>query len=334
MTPADVAPTVRQRWSGASLYARVVAVNAAVMIIAALMLVVTPATVSSPVGVGEGLILFGGVVVMIVANAILLRRSFRGLEGLVQRMETLDVLQPRQRLGLVGGREVRTLIDAFNQMLQRLEVERRLSTRRTVSALEDERRRIGQELHDEIGQRLTGILLQLGRVATEVPEELQDRIVAIQNESRAALDEVGALAWQLRPGILDDLGLVSALQALAQSLDEHADARITAELTDRLGQVPPEVELAVYRVAQEALSNALRHSGARRINMRLAAERGGLCLTISDDGQGLAPGNAEGPGLRGMRERALLIGARLRIEQAQPHGLVVRLDVPSRALGS
>ena len=327
MTPGAT-PSVRRRWSRVSLYARVVAVNAVVMIIAALLLVISPATVSSPVGAGEGLVLGAGVLVMIVANAILLRLSFRGLEGLVQRMETLDVLRPQQLLEPMGGREVRTLIGAFNRMLHRLEVERRLSTRRTVSALEDERRRIGQELHDEIGQRLTGILLQLGRVATEVPDGLRDRIAAIQDESRAALDEVGALAWQLRPGILDDLGLVSALQALAQSLDEHADARIITKLADRLDEIPPEVELAVYRVAQEALSNALRHSGAGWIEMRLQAEDGRLYLTISDDGRGLAPGYAEGPGIRGMRERALLIGARLAIDPAPGHGLVVRLHVP------
>lgn len=326
-------PVTRQRRSGVSLYARVVAVNAAVMSVAALLLVASPATVSSPVGVDEGLILAGGLIAMIIANAILLRRSFRGLEGLAEHMESLDLLQPPRRVEPMGGREVRTLIGAFNEMLGKLEAERRTSTHRTVSALEEERRRIGQELHDEIGQRLTGILLQLGRVATDVPEQIRDRVAAIQEESRATLDEVGALAWQIRPGILEDLGLVSALQALAQSLDEHAGANIRSDLPERVDQMPTEIELAVYRIAQEALSNALRHSNGRRITVRLRGNDAGVQLSVSDDGQGLDPSSPEGPGIRGMRERALLIGARLTITAPSAGGTTVLLDAPYTACG-
>jgi two-component system sensor histidine kinase UhpB len=318
----------QRRWARVSLYARVVAVNTAVLIVAAVLLAVTPATVSSPVGLDEALILVGGVLVTVIANAVLLRISFRGLAGLVQRMETLDVLRPRQRLGLIGGREVRTLINAFNGMLERLEVERRLSTRRTLSALEGERRRIGQELHDEIGQRLTGILLQLGRIAAETPEPLHGRVAAVQEEARAALDEVGALAWQLRPGILDDLGLLSALHALAETLDEHADMRVCAELPDHLDPMMSEAELAVYRVAQEGLTNAIRHSQAERVDLRLNPAAAGLDLLVEDNGRGIRNGEAEGAGIRGMRERAFLIGAGLRIDSTPGRGVSVRLHVP------
>lgn len=315
-----------------SLYVRVVCVNAVVLAVAAALLALTPATVSSPVAMEEALILAGGVLAMIVANAILLRNSFRGLEGLVERMRTLDVLQPRHRLRVLGGRETQTLIGTFNAMLERLETERRLSTRRTLSALEGERRRIGQELHDEIGQRLTGILLQLGRVSAEAPEDLRGRIASVQGEARAALDEVGALAWQLRPGILDDLGLVSALRALVQGLDEHADAKISVALPERMVPMSPEVELAVYRVAQEGLINALRHSGALRIGLELLADQDGLHLLIEDDGRGLPEGETEAPGIRGMRERALLIGGSLQIDSDWGRGLTVRLDVPRESL--
>jgi two-component system sensor histidine kinase UhpB len=312
-----------------SLYARVVGVNATVLVAAAALLAFTPATISSPVAVDEALILLGGVLVMVVANAILLRRSLTGVAGLVERMETLDVLQPRQRLPASGGREAQVLIETFNAMLERLEVERRLSTRRTLTALEGERRRIGQELHDEIGQRLTGILLQLGRASSEAPEPLRDRIAAVQDETRATLDEVGALAWQLRPGILDDLGLLSALRALVQTLDEHAEARIGARLPEQLPPLAPEVELAVYRIAQEGLINALRHSGAQEITLTLGAGDDGLSLAIEDDGRGLPEDETEQPGIRGMRERSLLVGGRLRIESGWGRGACVRLDVPA-----
>jgi two-component system, NarL family, sensor histidine kinase UhpB len=325
---ASTGDTPRLRRPRLSLYARVVAVNAAVLAIAAALLASTPVTISFPVAFDEGLILAAGVAVMVVANALLLRGSFRALTGLVQRMETLDLLRPRQRLPLRGGRETRTLIETFNTMLERLEIERRTSTRRTLSALEGERRRIGQELHDEIGQRLTGILLQLGRAAAEAPEPLRERLDGVQAQARAALDEVGALAWQLRPGILDDLGLLSALRALAQTFQGHAEARINVTLPAHVDPIAPEVELAIYRIAQEGLNNALRHAGAQTIELELRLHDDGLVLVVTDDGRGITGDEGEGPGIRGMRERALLIDADLRIDSPYGQGTRVRLDVP------
>ncbi len=290
-------------WPGLSLFARVVTVNAAVLMIAAAVLASTPVTVSFPLALDEGLILAVGVAVMVIANALLLRGSFRALTGLVQRMETLDILRPRRGLPLQGGRETRTLIHSFNVMLDRLEVERRESTRRTLSALEGERRRIGHELHDEIGQRLTGILLQLGRVSAEAPQSLHQRLAAVQEQARAALDEVGALAWQLRPGILDDLGLLSALRALVETFQEQSDVGIKARLPTGLEPMGAEVELAIYRIAQEALSNAFRHAEAQTIEVALLLGSDGAALVVADDGRGMAVTEREGPGIRGMRER-------------------------------
>jgi two-component system, NarL family, sensor histidine kinase UhpB len=332
MRAASTGDTPRLRERRLSLYARVVAVNAAVLAVAAALLASTPVTVSFPVAFDEGLILAAGVAVMVVANALLLRGSFRALTGLVQRMETLDLLQPRQRLPLRGGRETRTLIETFNGMLERLELERRASTRRTLSALEGERRRIGQELHDEIGQRLTGILLQLGRAAAEAPEPLRERLDGVQDQARAALDEVGALAWQLRPGILDDLGLLSALRALAQTFQDHAGARLNLAVPAHVDPIAPEVELAIYRIAQEGLNNALRHAGAQTIELELRLDGDGLLLVVTDDGRGIAGDEGEGPGIRGMRERALLIGGDLRIDSPYGQGTRVRLDVPRERL--
>src|SRR4051812_43119112 len=234
----------RRTWS---LYVRVVSVNAAVLLVAVLVLVLTPVGVSSQTTASEGVILALVLVLMVVGNALLLRVTFSGLTTLARRMETLDVLQPRERLRQMGGEETRTLIVGFNAMLDRLEEERLASTRRMVTSLEDERQRIGQELHDEIGQRLTGMLLQLGRIQAEAPDSLLPRIAGIQDQARAALDEVGALAWQVRPGVLDDLGLVSALEALTDSLGEHSSARVDSAMPNRLERMTSDVELAVYR---------------------------------------------------------------------------------------
>lgn len=322
---------VRPAWWNLSLYARVVLVNSTVLLLAVLALVVTPATVSFPIATEQGLVLAVGAVVIAVANAVVLRLNFRGLRAVVRRMETIDVLKPEEHLPETGGPEAKALIAGFNTMLERLQNERRTSARRTLSAIEGERRRIGRELHDEIGQRLTGTLLQLQRLAEDLPKHLKAEVECVQEQQRATLDEVGALAWQLRPALLDDLGLLSAVDALTESMGEPT-VRVETTIPEELPPLAPELELVVYRVAQEALTNAVRHSGASRIALALEAAADRLTLRVTDDGTGFSVPASEGPGIRGMRERALLVGGRLHIGPAavarRPgrRGTTVRLD--------
>lgn len=316
-----------------SLYAQVVTVNTAILLGATTLLVVSPLTVSFPVAAEQAIVLAIGAVVIVVANAALLRLSFQGLSDLARKMETVDVLRTSARLPPRGGQETRALIAGYNTMLDGLESERRTSTRRSVSVLEGERRRIGQELHDEIGQRLTGILLQVARVRDDVPDSVSPRLQQIQTEVRATLDEVGILAWQLRPGILDDLGLLRALQALLASLREHTDAQILVDVPARLPRLLPETELALYRIAQEGLTNAIRHAQATTIHLSLGEKQRRLTLQILDDGIGLPHDFVEAAGIRGMRERAFLIQGHLELESQSGQGvrlqLVVQLPDPS-----
>ena len=318
---------------GWSLYMQVVAVNTAILVGAVMLLVLSPATVSFPLAAEQGVLLGIGVTVIVVANATLLRLSFQGLSDLVRKMENLDVLRTGERLPLRGGLETQTLIVGYNAMLDGLETERRTSTRRSVTALEGERRRIGQELHDEIGQRLTGILLQLSRVRDEAPVTIHAQLSQIQDEVRATLDQVGTLAWQLRPGILDDLGLLRAIEALSDTLRHPATARMVLHLPSRAPRMTPEVELALYRVAQEALTNAVRHAHASTITLRLSGDERRLSLEAIDDGQGFSEKSIEGAGIRGMRERALLIGGRIDVDSRRGHGVRVHLQIndPQRA---
>jgi two-component system, NarL family, sensor histidine kinase UhpB len=327
---------VRPAWWSLSLYVRVVVVNSAVLLLAVFALVVTPATVSFPISTEQGLVLVVGAVVIALADAVLLRLNFRGLRAVVRRMETIDVLRPEELLPETGGPEAKSLIVGFNTMLERLETERRTSARRTLTAIEGERRRIGRELHDEIGQRLTGTLLELQRLADDLPEPFKSEVACVQEQQRATLDEVGALAWQLRPALLDDLGLLSAVDALAESLNEPG-VRIETSLPESLPALPPELELVVYRIAQEALTNAVRHARASRIGLELEVRTGRLTLQVRDDGTGFSIPTSEGPGIRGMRERALLVGGRLHIGPAGDvrrtgrRGSAVRLDVTNVA---
>jgi two-component system, NarL family, sensor histidine kinase UhpB len=325
---ARVVERLSIRYRRRSLYVRVVAINAAIVAGATIVLALTPATVGYPISLSEAIVLVVGVLVVAVANALVLRISFGALASVVKRMESVDLLRPRERLPEVGGPETRAFVAGLNQMLERLEEERRESSRRTLAALEGERRRIAQELHDEIGQRLTGMLLQLGNLVPDAPRELGERVRAIQEDARATLDEVGLLAWQLRPGILDDLGLPRALEALVESFEEQARIRVRASLPARLPTMSPEAELAVYRIVQEALTNAARHAGARQIDLVAALEDRELSVSVADDGVGLGASGDEGAGLRGMRERALAIGGTLAIESPAGGGVCVSLTLP------
>jgi two-component system sensor histidine kinase UhpB len=249
-------------------------------------------------------------------------------------MRTVDLVQRRERLPVVGGPETRAVVTGLNQMLDRLEAERRESSRRTLAALEDERQRIARELHDEIGQRLTGMVLQLGNLVPDAPRDLEGRLAAISEQARGTLDEIGVLAWQLRPRILDDLGLLRALDALVESLEEHARAlRIRSSVPAALPRLAPEAELAAYRIAQEALTNAVRHSDASQIHLTVAAAGGGLTLSVADDGAGPPPNEREGAGMRGMRERAFAIGATLTIDSMPGSGVRVQLELPLQTSG-
>jgi two-component system sensor histidine kinase UhpB len=311
-----------------SLFTRVLMVNVAVLVAASAILAFTPARVPFPGGVEEGAVLAAGLIVMVVANAVLLRFSFGPLGQLVRRMRTIDLLMPGQRIPVAGGVEVRTVIEGFNEMLARLEEERRRSISRALSAQDEERRRIGQELHDEIGQRLTAVLLQLKRVAASAPEEIRPNLREAQETVRATIDEIGRLAWQLRPGILDDLGLIEALDALAQSFQDGTGLEVERRLPGELPTLDAPSELAVYRVAQEALTNAFRHADPEHVRLSLLARGGQVRLEVEDDGVGLPDDLAEDWGIRGMRERALLVGARLEIVPAVEGGTLVAFELP------
>jgi two-component system sensor histidine kinase UhpB len=214
-------------------------------------------------------------------------------------------------------------------MLTRLEAERRESTRRALAAQEAERLRVAQELHDEVGQTLTAALLQLTGLSRRVPGDAQDQVTETQETVRESLEEVRRIALELRPEALEHLGLVSALEALCARLAERAGLRVERQIASQLPPLDHDQELVIYRVAQEALTNVVRHSGTTSADLCLDSSSDRVTLRVLDQGRGLGPASGrEGVGLRGMRERALLIGADLQVENGQGGGVLVRLDVP------
>jgi two-component system sensor histidine kinase UhpB len=311
-----------------SLFWRIFALNALVFGLATALLLWAPVTVSVPVLLTEAVILVGGLGVMLVANAALLRIGLAPLERLTRLMTTVDLLRPGQRLpGPLGQGGVAELISTFNDMLERLETERATSSARALSAQEAERRRIAQELHDEVGQSMTAVLLTLKRLADQSPEPLRAEVRQAQETTRESLDEVRRLARRLRPGVLEDLGLVSALTALSSDFATHTGLRIERDFDPALPALARETELVLYRVAQEGLTNIARHAEAENVRLAVRRAPGAVVLSIADDGRGTGLAR-EGAGIRGMRERALLIGATLDIAPDGAGGTRVSLSVP------
>ena len=171
-------------------------------------------------------------------------------------------------------------------MLDRVEFERRDSARRALAAQEGERRRIARELHDEVGQVLTAVVLQLDRVQRGVDARQRSEVEEAREAVRGSLEDVRAIARRLRPEALDDLGLSSALAVLTNEVGRHAGLRVERTVAPDLPLLSPEEELVVYRVAQEALTNAVRHGGARRAWVVLRAIDGAVELAVRDDGSG------------------------------------------------
>ena len=297
----------------------------AVVLVAATALLLGPVTVSTPVLLAEAAILTAGLATMLIANATVLRIGLAPLQRLTRAMSTTDLLRPGARPA--GGHgEIAELITTFNTMLDRLETERATSAARALSAQEAERHRVAQELHDEVGQTLTAVLLELKRVADHAPSTVREELRQVQETTRTSLEEIRRIARRLRPGVLEELGLTRALRALTTEFTSPALTARTHVAVD----LPPlnrETELVFYRVAQESLTNSARHSGARNVELTLRQVPDGVELRVRDDGHGL--GDApEGSGIRGMRERALLIGADLALGPGPGGGTEIRLAVP------
>ena len=310
------------------LYWRVFAVNASLLTVIAVLLIVTPVTISFPIGLTEAIIVVIGLLVTIVVNAVLLRRAFAPLGHLAKRMEMVDLLRPGQRLQVLRHDEVGRVVVAFNRMLDRLEQERQESARRVLAAQEAERVGIARDLHDEVGQVLTGVLLQLNSIAEIAPEHRADLDEARQSVRRA-LDEVRRISSELRPEMLEHLGLVSALTELATTFARVAGVRVDRDFATSLPKIAPEVELAVYRIAQESLTNIVRHAEASRVTITLDSSHDSVVLRVVDDGRGFGGDPVEHGGLRSMRERALLVGGALAIKDAPEGGVEIRLEVPA-----
>jgi two-component system sensor histidine kinase UhpB len=306
--------------------------NAMVFAVVFVLFVVTPVTVHAPPRLGEVLVLAAGLGALLVVNLLLLRRALSPLRELAGQMETIDLRDPGRRLAgdETYGPALTAFVETFNGMVDRLAEERRAGARAALTAQERERLRIGRALHDEAGQTLTAIALEIERTAGDGPPAQRERMAALAAQLHASLDEIRRISRDLRPEALDDLGLINALIALTSRADRQGGVRIDRRFSDQLPALPTELELVIYRVAQEALTNVLRHAQASHCRIELEGNDGEVELRVIDDGVGMPSPtvNTETIGIEGMRERALLANGTLDIKSRPGQGTQVTLRLP------
>jgi two-component system, NarL family, sensor histidine kinase UhpB len=313
-----------------SLLVQVLTVN--LLLVAGTMLVATLAVNAHLGSVSrsrEGVILGLALVATLFGNWLLLHRRFKPLDQLISEMERIDLAAPARQPLKASRRdsaETRRLEAAFNRMVGRLETERRAAGRAGIQAQERERRRIAQDLHDEVNQALTAVSLRLQASIQQAPPELRRELIETKRLSTQAMEELLVLARQLRPALLDDHGLMAALHSQVRDFGDQTGIRAAFHPRGAVPQLTPEQQLVIYRVTQESLSNIAQHASAHKVDVELSFI-GNTVLRISDNGRGFTEERDGGLGLSGMRERALLIGGRLSIWSGNGQGTRVELTL-------
>jgi signal transduction histidine kinase len=206
----------------------------------------------------------------------------------------------------------------------------RLSAR-LLDAQEAERRKLSRELHDEVGQTLGVLLMDIGRLSSalgEVPAEVAERIAGMRSQAERSVETVRNMALLLRPSMLDDLGLIPALEWQGREVSRSSRIEVEVEAEGVSESLADETRICLYRLVQEALHNAVRHSGARNARVRIEQSDGRIRLRVTDDGHGFDPARTRGLGILGMEERVRRLGGKLRIQSEPGKGTTVEADLP------
>jgi len=271
------------------------------------------------------------IVLTFCVNIWMLQRRFGPLEHLIERVERIDPSEP-STFEIAGDpvKEIDRLAHSFKRILQRVDDERMRSGKLVLRAQEEERRRVARDLHDEVNQALTAILLRLEALSHDTPPELTAEVTELKRLASQAMDELLNLARQLRPTALDDHGLLPAIEAHVRSFGERAGIDACFEASGDASELDEEKQTVIYRVAQEALTNAGRHAQADHVEVSLAVAEHAAELRVRDDGVGFDPVSARagGLGLEGMAERARLVGGELDLRSSPGSGTELTLRVP------
>jgi len=219
----------------------------------------------------------------------------------------------------------------YNELVRSRGELERLSAR-LVDAQETERRNISRELHDEVGQTLGALLVDFGRLSASAPPELRDQVERMKTVAERSVKSVRDLALLLRPSMLDDLGLVAALEWQGRETSRNSEMEVEVQSENVSDDLPDEYKVTVYRLVQEALNNAVRHSGARNARVRVEQTGEKIRVVVTDDGRGFNPERVRGMGILGMEERVKRLGGNLNIESKTGQGTTLIAELPAPRL--
>jgi len=323
-----------------SILQKILTVNAVILVLGAIIGTWVTRRFDQVPAIAVAASLFGvGVAAMVLANYLVLRSVFVPLLELSRALTSIHK----------GGRDrpiseqsvdpnLRTVSDAVVEMLDRLEGESRRYSAKMFDAIEDERRRIGRELHDDTGQTLAAALISLELAEKSLSSGASgvlERVESSKDLIQYCLSQIKLLVSDLRPSMLDDLGLVPALRWYVQSHMPGDELTVETDFEAAAQRLPAAVETALYRIAQETLGNVVKHSLATRVTVSLEAKPGYACLAVIDNGIGFVPDEVMfdadgryGLGLLSIKERAELLDGTVTIDSAPGKGTRVHIVIP------
>lgn len=284
--------------------------------------------------------ILAGVLVSVAVNFLVLRLAFEPLFRLQRTLEQIRAGNFNARSPLIlGDPDIGKLTETFNLVLDALEEHRQSVSGRVLGALEEERRRIARELHDEAGQALTTLVITLEMIERSLPQEqaaVRERLRFARDNAVRTLDEIRRIMLDLRPSVLDDLGLVPALRWYIKYKLQPLGLDVELEVTGLSARLPESLETVLFRSVQEAVTNVLKHAGATRVDIRVARGPRSIVAEVTDNGRGFdvaglrgkGPSGPGGFGLVGMAERVSLVGGNLQVHSRPGGGSTVRVEVP------
>jgi len=343
-----------QKLSCLSIYKKIAIGNSAIIIAGAIggtLITRHLATLAADLGL---ILLYAaaGITVSILLNGWIIRTALKPLNDLRKVAARAQVGLGSAQTGpnmesLVGSDpDICLLANTINALVITLEKHNqqlRALSKRAISAQEEERRRIALSLHDDTGQSLSMLIINLERLENRIPEdrtEMQMKLAAARQLAARTLGDLRHIIRDLRPAILDDLGLVPAIRWYARSNLEEAGIRVEVLADDDLGSLSPELNSTLFRVAQEAINNIVRHSGAKSVQINLYRNEKEIQLKVEDDGHGfdvlrVSEGalRSQQWGLLGMQERAELVGGQVSVESQPGKGTRLDIRAPLRLVG-
>ncbi len=335
-------PRGRSQRRRLSLFEKVIVANSVMLVAEALVaLWVTSHSIESHHYLIDTSFLIVAALGSLLINVLVLHASFRPLFRLLLTIRSVSAGATAQRTPVPADPDIGELTHAFNTMLDQLETFQREQTLHIVQAQEEERRRLARELHDETSQTLTALLIHTevlnqhvataaARLTLEEQQQLERVATLLAKLAQETLDDIRVIAQQLRPSVLDDMGLQAALRWLAEDGRErlHLNVNVVSGETKTL-HLPPVYETTLFRIAQESLTNSARYADATEVQVRLTHKQQEVRLVLSDNGRGFDVAEAhQGLGLRGMRERATLLQGTLNLRTAPGQGTTVEVVLP------